>query len=361
VGLVVHAASVTTDGRHALDVLRARGVPVVRLFAPEHGLASRGEAGASVDEGRDPASGLPVVSLYGAKRRPSPEDLRDLDVLVFDLQDAGVRFYTYLGTMLLCLEAATDAGIEMIVLDRPNPLGGDLVEGPEADPRQELGSFPRLAPGPLVHGLTAGEVARLAAARLTKRPRLTVVPMEGWQRSMRWADTGRPWVAPSPNLRSPEAALAYAGTALLEATNVSEGRGTDDPFLLLGAPWLRPEGVMAPVRAPGFALAPARFTPRGEEAAREPKYRDDECRGWLVSVTSPAEARPYALGIALLYALRKQPGFRWLRDGAALDALLGTRRPRELLDGGASVEEILRADAPAVDAFRRSRRPWLLY
>jgi uncharacterized protein YbbC (DUF1343 family) len=361
VGLVVHAASVTTDGRHAVDVLRARGVPLVRLFAPEHGLASRIEAGAGLDDDRDPASGLPIVSLYGAKQQPSPEDLKDVDVLVFDLQDAGVRFYTYLGTMLLCLEAAADAGIEMVVLDRPNPLGGDLVEGPELDPRQELRSFPRLTPGPLVHGLTAAEVARLAASRLSKRPRLTVIPMEGWKRTMRWADTGRPWVAPSPNLRSPEAALAYAGTALLEATNVSEGRGTDDPFLLVGAPWLSPEGAIAAVHAPGFALTRARFTPRASEAALEPKYTDEECRGLRVSVTSPGKARPYAFGIALLSRLRRQPGFRWLRDGEILDVLLGTRRPRQALDAGASADAILRADAPRVEAFRRFRRPWLLY
>ena len=134
VGLVVHAASVTADGRHAIDVLRARGIPLVRLFTPEHGLASRAAAGETSMARRDPRSGLPVVSLYGAKTRPTAEDLRDLDALVFDLQDAGVRFYTYAGTMLLCLEAAAEAGIEMVVLDRPNPLGGELVEGPEADP-----------------------------------------------------------------------------------------------------------------------------------------------------------------------------------------------------------------------------------
>jgi len=361
VGLVAHAASVTADGRHAIDVLRARGVSLLRLFTPEHGLEGRAEAGVPVAARRDPRSGLPVVSLYGAKTRPGREDLEDLDALVFDLQDAGVRFYTYLGTMILCLEAAAEAGIEMIVLDRPNPLGGELVEGPEAEPGPMGRNLLSLAPGPLVHGLTAGEMARLAASRLPKRARLTVVPMEGWRRSMRWEDTGRPWVAPSPNLRSPEAALAYPGTALLEATNVSEGRGTESPFLLLGAPWLRPEDMVGAIEVPGFTLTPARFTPRASDAASEPKYRDEECAGLRVSVTDPRTARPYALGIALLRALRSRPGFRWSRDGAALDTLLGTSRPRLALESGASVDAVLQGDGAGIESFRRSRERWLIY
>ena len=347
-------------GRHAVDVLRERGLHVVRLFAPEHGLRGQAAAGESVEGGRDPASGLPVVSLYGDRRQPGPADLAGLDVLVFDLQDAGARFFTYVSTLILALEAAADAGIEFVVLDRPNPLGGERIEGPASAPRDAVpASFLNLAPGPLVHGLTLGEMATYVNARLAKPARLTVIPMEGWKRSMTWADTGRPWVPPSPNLRSVEAALAYPGTALLEATNVSEGRGTESPFLLLGAPWLDVSGVV--VSVPGFRLEPVRFTPRSSPAALQPKQEDQECRGLRVLVTDPAKVEPYRLGISLLAVLARQRGFEWRDDGDALTRLVGTPRLIEDLRAGKAVEEILAADAADHAAWRRDRRPALLY
>jgi uncharacterized protein YbbC (DUF1343 family) len=361
IGLLAHAASVTADGRHALDVLRRLGVDVRRLFAPEHGSSGRLAAGAPVDGGVDPETGLPVVSLYGKKAKPAPEDLVGLDALVVDLQDAGVRFYTYESTLILCLEAAAEGRIELLVLDRPNPLGGEQMEGPLRDPTMPS-SLLNLAPGPLIHGLTLGEMARLVNAGRARPAHLTVIPMQGWSRAMTWVDTGRNWVPPSPNLRSAEAALAYPGVCLLEATNVSEGRGTEAPFLLLGAPWMKSEAVRVDISAPGFALEPTRFTPRGASVALEPKYRDRECQGLRVRVTDPRTARPYALGIALLGTLRKHhPEFRFSREGAGLDGLLGTRRVREGLEHGQSVGAILAGDAPGRDSFARDRRPALLY
>lgn len=360
-GLVVHGASVAADGRHAVDVLRGLDLDVVRLFSPEHGLRGQAGAGVKVADGRDPQSGLPVVSLFGEKTKPTPADLAGLDALVFDLQDAGVRFYTYSSTMLLCLEAAAEAGVEFVVLDRPNPLGGERVEGPHRDAPEVVPlSLVSRAPGPLVHGLTFGEMARFVNARRVSRARLTVVPMRGWRRSMTWDHTDRPWVNPSPNLRSPTAALAYPGTALLEATNATEGRGTEAPFLLLGAPWLSPARLIAAVTVPGFVLEPATFTPRASEAAPDPKHREVECAGVRVRLTDPAAARPYALGVTLLHALRREPEFRWRREGA-LDWLVGTRKLREALERGDSVQTILAADAPAIEAYRRDRAPALLY
>lgn len=363
VGLVVHAASVTADGRHAIDVLRGQGVQVVRLFAPEHGLLGRAAAGETVRGGVDPRTRLPVVSLHGAagKTKPAPEDLRGLDALVVDLQDAGVRFYTYAATTILCLEAAAEAGIDLVVLDRPNPLGGDLLEGPEADP-MALRTLVSLAPGPLIHGLTVGEMARYVNARLPRPSRLTVVPMHGWNRGMLWSDTGRDWVPPSPNLVTADAATAYPGVCLLEATNVSEGRGTESPFLLLGAPWLRTEAVLASLSVPGFAFEAARFTPLASEAAPDPKFGDAACAGVRVHVTDPRAARPYALGVALLATLRRlQPEFAWRHGGLALDRLVGTRRLRDALERGDGVEAIVKADAAAIETFRRERRAILLY
>jgi uncharacterized protein YbbC (DUF1343 family) len=358
VGLVAHAASVTIDGRHAIDVLRALGIDVHRLFGPEHGFRTRAAAGETVAGGPDPETGLPVVSLYGAKTRPAPEDLRDLDALVVDLQDAGVRFCTYVSTLILCLEAAAESGIELVVLDRPNPLGGESLAGPLRDPAIPE-SLVNRAPVPLVHGLTLGEIAQLVNARRGKPARLTVVRMTGWTRRMTWADTGRVWVAPSPNLRSADAAMAYPGVGLLEATNVSEGRGTEAPFLLFGAPWLRAEDLARGVQAPGFRLEATRFTPVGSWAARHPKHEGLECAGLRVIVSDPHEARPYALGLALLSALRRDPHFQWTRDGAWLDTLTGSRRVHESLERGQAIEAILAADEPGLLAFRRERT--LLY
>ncbi len=362
-GLVVHAASVTAGGRHAVDVLRDRGLDIARLFSPEHGLRGRAAAGEAVTGGRDPASRLPVVSLYGERKKPSPAELDGLDALVFDLQGAGVRFYTYVSTMIYCLEAAAEAGIGFVVLDRPNPLGGERVEGPLAAPREVVpASFVNAAPGPLVHGLTMGEMARFVNASLAKPARLRVVAMTGWSRAMTWADTGRPWVAPSPNLRSPEAALAYPGTALLEATNVSEGRGTSAPFLIFGAPWVDPARLLAAAGdVPGFELTPVAFTPRASEAAPAPKFLDRRCSGLEVGVTDAAAARPYRLGLTLLAALARDADFAWRRDGEALTWLLGTPRVVEDLAAGRAVDEILAADEAGHAAWRAARRPALLY
>jgi len=361
VGLVAHAASVTADGRHAIDVLRHAGVDVRRVFAPEHGLRGRAAAGDAIADGADAASGVPVVSLYGAKTKPEAEDLRGLDALVVDLQDAGVRFYTYSSTLLLCLEAAAETGVELVVLDRPNPIGGELMEGPPADPTRVPPSLVSRAPGPLIHGLTFGELARFANARRAKPARVTVVAMAGWRRSMVWTDTGRPWVPPSPNLRTPEAALVYPGVCLLEATNVTEGRGTDAPFELFGAPWMKAEAIAGAVRAPGLVLEPQRFTPMASEAAHDPKWAGKECAGLRARVTDARAVRPYAFGLDLLHALRRlQPEVRWTREGA-LDWLLGTPVVREALERGEDPGAIQARDKESLAAFADERRASLLY
>jgi uncharacterized protein YbbC (DUF1343 family) len=360
VGLLGHAASVAAEGRHAIDVLRGAGVDVVRLFGPEHGLRGLAAAGEEVRGGIDAASGLPVVSLYGQRTKPTPADLRGLDALVVDLQDAGVRFYTYASTMLLALRAAADEGLEVVVLDRPNPLGGERVEGPVRDPDMPE-SLVSAAPGPLVHGLTLGEMALLAGGRRARPGRVRVVSMRGWSRGMTWADTGRAWVSPSPNLRGAEAAIAYPGTCLLEATNASEGRGTEAPFLLVGAPWMKPEQVAREAATAGFALEPTTFTPAASAAAPKPKLVGERCRGLRVRVKDAAGARPWSLGLRLLAALRRHPEFAWVREGGWLDTLTGTKAVRAALERGDTVDAILASEAPAIEAWRRERRDSLLY
>jgi uncharacterized protein YbbC (DUF1343 family) len=346
-GLLSHAASLTRDGRTAIEVFSERGLNVVRLFSPEHGLAGQGAAGEAIPDAVDAASGLPVTSLYGGSKRPAAADLAGLDALVFDLQDAGVRFYTYASTLLLCLEAAAEAGIELIVLDRPNPLGGERVAGPERVAEEDVPlSLLSMAPGPLVHGLTLGEMARFASARRGSS-RWSRCPAAGRRPARR-----RRFTPPSPNRRSASAAIAYPGVALLEGTNVSEGRGSDAPFLLFGAPWLDPSRVQIEVE--GFRLVPTSFTPRSSSAAPEPKYRDVECRGFRVIVTDPRVADPWRLGIELLAELVQQPGFEWLRGGEAMTALLGT----PAVDRGQFRPAL---DELAVGTWRDVRRAALLY
>ncbi|RLE35571.1 MAG: DUF1343 domain-containing protein [Acidobacteria bacterium] len=360
IGLIVHAASVTADGRHAIDVFQGIDLNVVSLLTPEHGLRSRAAAGEHIESGKDSISGLPVISLYGKHRKPTPEDLEDLDILVFDLQGAGVRFYTYVSTLILSLEAAAENGLEFVVLDRPNPLGGDRIEGPISRERDVVpSSFVNLAPGPLVHGLTLGEMARFVNQTMEKPARLSVIEMKGWKRTMTWTDTGLTWVPPSPNLRSPEAALAYPGTGLLEATNVSEGRGTERPFLILGAPWI---SEIEPVPSvPGFDLEPIIFTPTASPAAPKPKSLDQECHGWTIRVTDQEMAQPYQLGVTLLATLSKLPEFEWRRDGDALTWLLGTPRLLEDLKAGKTVQQILDADLADHAEWRKERESALLY
>jgi len=376
VGLVVTPGSVTADGRHSIDVLRKAGVNVIRLFAHERALRTRTAVWDRVAQNLDgtPFLGrpesesagrrvdadtrLPIVDLGRAKL--GAEDVRDLDAIVFDLQDPGVRFFTVMGRLQQCMETAADAGIEFVVLDRPNPLGGDLVEGPtrEAGPTVRA-VLTNLAPGPLVHGLTTGEMAQLIRSRLGKPLRLTVVPMKGWKRGMTWTDTGRPWPSIAPNLRSPEAALVYPGLGLLEATNVSEGRGTDQPFLLFGAPWLEP-GKLPSVSGPGFTIEAARFTPRASAFAVNPKHKDAECVGAHISVGDAEAVHPYEFGVQLLRFLTGQKGFAW-SGPTALDDLVGTARLRKALEAGESAAQIQAADAPSIEKFRKDRAKFLLY
>jgi uncharacterized protein YbbC (DUF1343 family) len=220
-------------------------------------------------------------------------------------------------------------------------------------------SFVNMAPGPMVHGLTLGEMARFVNQGLETPARLTVVTMEGWERWMTWAATGRAWIPPSPNIRSPDAAIAYPGVGLLEASTVSAGRGTESPFLYFGAPWIRPSEIQ--VSVPGFELEPASFTPITSPAAPDAKFLDQECHGMHVRVIDPAAAQPYRLGVELLIALQGREEFKWGQDGASLTRLVGTPRLLDDLRQGMTAEQIVEADAAAHEAWRRDRASSLLY
>jgi uncharacterized protein YbbC (DUF1343 family) len=289
---------VDAQGRRAIDLLaRAPRVKLKAVFSPEHGLG--GEAVGDVPHGRDAATGLRVWSLYGAERRPTPAMLKGIDTLVVDLQDVGVRYYTYLATLLYVLEEAARQRIQVVVLDRPNPLTGAVVEGPLMDP--DLRSFTSPHPIPVRSGLTIGEFARMAAAERKIPVALTIVPLVGWDRTLWYDETGLPWVNPSPNIRTVTQALLYSGIGLLEATNLSVGRGTDTPFEVVGAPWIDPAALAGAMNQKGLAgvrFEPVLFTPAADH------YLAQQVGGVRLQVIDRDAIRPVTVALALAGEIR---------------------------------------------------------
>ncbi len=356
VGVITNQTGVDRHGRSLVDLLfAAKKLTLVAIFSPEHGFRGDQDAGAHVDHARDAQTGLPVFSLYGKTRRPTAEMLRGIDTLVFDIQDVGARFYTYLSTMGICMEEAAAHGIEFVVLDRPNPLGGDVLEGPVLE---KTGSFVGYFPVPIRHGLTAGEMARLHAEAKGLKLRLTVIPVRGWRRSMLFDQTGRSWVRPSPNLRSLDAALLYPGLCLFEATNLSVGRGTDAPFRWFGAPWLDAKALVRTLEA--ARLAGVRFHVEARTPATDVHARR-WCHGVRVEVTDRAAVRSVAIFVHVVCALRDQgvAEFALKRQHAAL--LVGSDIFAAVFRARRSPAQILAGFATSAAGCAESRRPHLLY
>jgi uncharacterized protein YbbC (DUF1343 family) len=367
VGLVTHPAAVDAQLRHARDLLaEAPGVKLAALFGPEHGLTGEAQDLVGVAGGSD--SGLRVYSLYGdsfESLKPTEEQLRGLDALVIDLQDVGSRYYTFQATMLFCLEAAARGGLKALVLDRPNPLGGEAVEGPALRPGYE--SFVGIHPLATRHGLTVGELARLYKAERGIGGEIEILPCAGWRRDRDFDGTGLPWVLPSPNMPTLDTAFVYPGQCLLEGTNLSEGRGTTRPFELCGAPGIDARKLCRRLQDegwPGVAFRPAWFRPTFQ------KHAGRTCGGLQLHVTDREAFRPVRTGLAVLAALRDLAGeaFAWRRepyefvaDRPAIDLLFGSDRERLALETGAAPQEICRAWEAEEEAFRQRRRPYLLY
>lgn len=357
---------------HLADLLsRTQGVKLAAIFAPEHGFRGAAEAGAKVAGGVDDKTGAPVHSLYGATRKPTAAMLRGLDVLVFDIQDIGARFYTYISTMGLAMQAAAAAHLPFVVLDRPNPLGGDYVSGFVLDPR--LRSFVGQYPIPIVHGLTVGELARMIKGERwldgLGHLDLTVVEMQGWQRPLRWHGIDRPWVATSPNIPTFESALVYPGIGVVGETEVNEGRGTPTPFSLVGAPWL--DGARLAARLNGAGLAGVRFeaatyTPRPiPNVATRPRHAGKAVSGVRLVVTDAARATPLEIGMHALTAIvaeARAKGVRRLFPNLAMfHAIAGTRRLYQMLTRDSDGSAIIAAWQDEVGAFMTRREPYLLY
>jgi uncharacterized protein YbbC (DUF1343 family)/CubicO group peptidase (beta-lactamase class C family) len=353
VGLVTNQTSVDARGRRAIDFLAAAsGVRLTAIFTPEHGMTGRVDA--KIPHGRDVASGVPIWSLYGPTLRPNAAMLKDVDVLVFDIQDVGARYYTYLTTLVYVMEEAAARRIPVIVLDRPNPITGRVVEGPLMD--RDLQSFTAPHPLPVRTGMTIGEFARMAAAEKKIGVSLAVVPLEGWDRNRWYDETGLPWVNPSPNIRSVTQALLYSGIGLLEATNLSVGRGTDMPFEVVGAPWIESAGLadaLNRMQLAGIRFEPISFAPTAST------YAHVACSGIRLVVTDRDAVRPVTVGLALASVLRERHRHQFKPE--AIQNLLVNRSTMWAFLRGEALDRILAWANSDRASFLNRRASYLIY
>jgi uncharacterized protein YbbC (DUF1343 family) len=360
VGLITNHTGVDARGVSIIDRLFAsRQVKLVALFGPEHGIRGTAADGEKVSSGVDRKTRLPIFSLYGDARKPTPRMLANVDALLFDMQDIGARPYTYISTMALAMQAAKARGIPFVVLDRPNPIGGHIVEGKVLDPAFK--SFTGIYPIALRHGMTIGELARMFNERFGIGANLIVVPLHGWKREMWFDDIGLPWVNPSPNIRRLETAIHYPGTVFIEATNLSEGRGSDLPLEQAGAPWLRAREVadsMNAIHLPGVRFEAGQFTPGVGTA----KYGGIGLQSVRFVLTDRESYRPVPTALLFINLVRRMHpnDFRWQEGGTGLDRLAGTDELRKAIETG-GLEALLRRWEVEAEEFRIARRKFFLY
>ncbi|MBI2974668.1 MAG: DUF1343 domain-containing protein [Deltaproteobacteria bacterium] len=354
VGVLAHAASLDSSGRHIVnllfDVEKDGGFKVTTIFGPEHGIKGIAQDLEAVQDGKYEKNGrnIPVYSLYGdtfQSLQPAPSMLKDVEVLVIDLQDIGSRYYTYANTMAFCMRVCAAMKIDVVICDRPNPINGVSIEGPIVEP--EFRSFVGMYPLPVRHGKTIGELAKFFAKNDALNEKyVKIIPMSGWKREWHWDETGLKWTNPSPNMRSLTAALLYPGMCLLEGTNISEGRGTHTPFETIGAPWIDGEELARKLRSyklEGIDFDPTIFTPTAR------KFEGERCEGLQFIITDRKKFKSFMTGLALIHAiaLLYRKHFKWRRepyefvdDLPAIDVLTGNGQFRKLVDKGKAFEEI---------------------
>ena len=365
-GLIANQSSVDPWLRHASDRLReATEGELVALFGPEHGIGGHAQDLIEVANGTDSGSGLPVRSLYGETRVPTQEMLEGIDALIFDVQDIGARYYTFIWTMALAMEACAREGKKMIVLDRPNPIGGRLVEGNLVEDSHR--SFVGLYPIANRHGMTVGELARLFNEEFGIGCDLIVIPMKGWTRSQWFDETGLPWVMPSPNMPTLDTAIVYPGACLFEGTNLSEGRGTTRPFELMGAPWIDPHRLIAELGRedlPGVRFRPVSFQPAFQ------KFAGQLCGGIQQHIVDRESYRPVRTGLAIIKVARRlwprefdwrPPPYEYEMKRPAIDVLTGTSLVREQIEAGAPLADIEGEWQSDLTRFQELRSRYLLY
>lgn len=358
VGLITNPTGIDSKLTSIVDLLHDDpDINLTALFGPEHGVRGDAQAGASVEYYIDEKTGLPVYSLYGKTKKPTPEMLKDVEVLVFDIQDVGTRYYTYIYTMAYAMEAAKENDIPFIVLDRPNPQGGESVDGPVLEP--EFSSFVGLYPIPLKHGMTVGELATLFNKEFKIGADLKVIKMKGWKRDMDYDDTGLPFVLPSPNMPTVSTTYVYPATGLIEGTNVSEGRGTTKPFELIGAPYINSDelaGKLNALRLPGVKFRAASFTPTFSKHAGKLSH------GVEIYITDREEFKAVPTGLQIIKTIQDlYPGDFEFLAANNFNLLIGNGWIMSRIKAGSTVNEILKEYQVRQDAFKKVRKNYLLY
>lgn len=367
VGLIVNPASINSRFEHAADLFHQHpGINLTALFGPQHGI--RGETQDNMIEWqtfRDRVTGLPAYSLYGETRKPTPDMLAGVDVLVFDIQDIGTRVYTFIYTMALAMQAAREGGKRFIVLDRPNPINGVQIEGNIFE--TEFQSFVGMFPIPMRHGMTTGELALMFNREFGIGCELEIIKMEGWRRAMWFDETALPWVMPSPNMPTIDSAVVYPGCVMIEGTNVSEGRGTTRPFEIIGAPFIDPYALIAELKKdqlPGVVFRPLHFQPTFH------KFAGELCGGIQLHVIDRKSFKPVITGIAIISAIRrlysdlfawKTPPYEYVYDNLPFDVINGSSRLRAQIEAGSSLSEIEASWDDGLSDFAERRRCYLLY
>jgi len=367
IGLLCNPASVDRYFRHA-GTLVDRTFPkqLVALFSPQHGFfAEKQDNMIESDHIREPVLDIPVFSLYGETRTPTPDMMDDIDILLIDLQDVGTRVYTFMSTISYCLEAAKQSGVNVVILDRPNPINGKAVEGNILSPA--AASFVGRYPIPMRHGLTVAELSRMINEFFGIGCHLDIIPLSGWKRHMFFIDTGLPWVPPSPNLPTLSSAMVYPGQVIWEGTNISEGRGTAQPFEIFGAPFIDIHTLLAHLgetELPGAILRPIGFEPTSN------KWQNEFCRGFQIHITDPARYKPYVTSLKLFQIILKQfseafaykyPPYEYEYENLPMDLIIGDETIRKRLENFDDLDDVERSWQDGIDDFRKNSKPFTLY
>ena len=367
IGVVCNHTSLLSDGTHLVDALiEQKDVKVNAIFTPEHGFKGSAEAGEKLDYKNNLYKEVPIISLYGKDRKPTKENLKDVDVLIFDIQDVGARFYTYISTMYYVLESAGENNIPVIILDRPNPIGGNYVDGPVLDIKYQ--SFVGIAEIPITHGMTVGELAKYFVGEKIistwKNVSLNVIQCINWKREIPNQFYSK-WNSPSPNINSLETALVYPGTCLIEGTNISEGRGTRSPFLQIGAPFFNSEDIIEKLdllKVEGAEIQPVTFIPEDiENMATNPKFEGKTCYGIKIKITDPDKFESVKLGVKLLFVLTKLYGNKIKFNDSSFDRLAGSDMLRQQLKNQMLPDKIFAAWQKDLTKFNKKINQYLLY
>ncbi len=366
VGLVINQASVLSNGTPLLDTLESLGINITTIFSPEHGFYGNISAGQEI-ENENNKYGIQIFSLYGRTKKPTPEMLANIDVIIFDIQDVGVRFYTYISTMFYVLQSASENNKQVIILDRPNPLSGNKFSGPVL--QNELKSFIGIAPIDMIHGMTIGELANLFVnenyIETQKKPDFEIIKMKNWERELFWDDFAANWIPTSPNIHDFETVLVYPATCLLEGTNISEGRGTEHPFKIIGAPFINSKKLLVELNnssLQGCEIIAIDFTPESiPEKAVNPKYEKQVCNGIKIHITDKNKFVQLEFGIKLLVALQKlyPEKFEFRKDH--FDKLLGDKKIREMIEDNKNADSIINYINRQSENFNSIRKKYLLY